>query len=145
MTRSEAKKQGLKTYDGKPHSCGTTTKYVNGCGCVQCLSEKGKKNLYNEELMSKYKSPEKTWKRVRSWRKKRNKYYERLELQGKRCAICGITKDKNGRDFASDHDHETGQLRGLLCGNCNMGLGLFQDNIELLIKAGQYLERYATV
>lgn len=51
---------------------------------------------------------------------------------------CGICKD---RDFeAIDHDHETGQVRGLLCNQCNMSLGGFKDNIEVLEAAIAYLK-----
>lgn len=39
-----------------------------------------------------------------------------------------------------DHDHETGEIRGLLCSRCNGGLGLFCDNPSLLKKAIAYLE-----
>jgi len=39
-----------------------------------------------------------------------------------------------------DHDHETGLIRGLLCGRCNTGLGLLGDNIKALINAVEFVE-----
>jgi hypothetical protein len=71
MSRKEAKEQGLKTYDNsKLHKpCGTSLKYVSGWGCVKCLKERGRKNLDNEELMSKYHTPEKLNKKQNKWRK----------------------------------------------------------------------------
>lgn len=64
-------------------------------------------------------------------------YYELLELQRDVCAICG--KDDGTRRLAVDHDHETGEIRGLLCRKCNMGLGLLGDDPELVLNALRYL------
>lgn len=49
---------------------------------------------------------------------------------GDSCAICGSTKR-----LCVDHDHNTGEVRGLLCNGCNVGLGGFNDNRESLLKA----------
>lgn len=63
-----------------------------------------------------------------------------LDVQGGRCAICGSDIPKhNGGRFVVDHDHETGAVRGLLCGPCNSGLGSFGDDPERLTKAVDYL------
>lgn len=59
-----------------------------------------------------------------------------LSLQQDRCAIC----DKDASTLCVDHDHETDKVRGLLCHNCNRGLGLLGDNIESLRRALRYLE-----
>lgn len=66
-------------------------------------------------------------------------YHDMLIYQGGVCAICA--KDNNGtyKHFAVDHDHATGRVRGLLCSDCNTGLGLFKDEISLLDNAKKYL------
>ena len=67
-------------------------------------------------------------------------YRAMLERQCGRCAICGINKpDKVRQRFHTDHCHETGVVRGLLCANCNTGLGKFADSPELLERAALYL------
>lgn len=65
------------------------------------------------------------------------KYAQMLREQNERCAICGRTEEN--RNLAIDHDHTTGEIRGLLCGQCNRGLGLFGDSINLLECALHYL------
>jgi hypothetical protein len=60
-----------------------------------------------------------------------------IEASSGLCCICGSTRGK--RNHHIDHCHATGVLRGLLCHNCNLGIGHFKDNIELLEKAITYL------
>jgi hypothetical protein len=56
------------------------------------------------------------------------------------CNICGTKNPgKSRKNFSIDHDHKTGVVRGLLCHSCNVGLGHFSDNIDLLKKAIKYL------
>ena len=74
-----------------------------------------------------------------------DQYDEILNSQNGGCAICKkkeISKDKNGiiKSLAVDHDHETGEIRGLLCQKHNQGLGFFQDSIEMLENAIKYLK-----
>ena len=67
-----------------------------------------------------------------------------LAVQGGVCAICGTTEwgGRWDRPYA-DHDHalETFLLRGILCGNCNSGLGMFRDDPARLRAAAAYLEK----
>jgi hypothetical protein len=67
-------------------------------------------------------------------------YQELLISQNNGCAICGRTEEPDGRRLAIDHDHQTGDVRGVLCNNCNNGLGSFSDNIEQMLKAIDYLK-----
>ena len=65
-----------------------------------------------------------------------------LTEQNHCCAICG-TSEPGGRydTFNVDHCHETGKVRGLLCKSCNIALGEFKDDIDMLKKAVVYLEK----
>lgn len=68
--------------------------------------------------------------------------------QDGKCAICErqLTEDTGkGKTTTAcvDHCHETGEIRGLLCGNCNRALGLFQDNIDIMKKAQKHITRSA--
>ncbi len=70
-----------------------------------------------------------------------------LEQQNGNCAICGNLEhvlDKNGkrRALAVDHCHNTKVVRGLLCTNCNKGIGHLKDSIELLESAITYLKKF---
>jgi len=66
-----------------------------------------------------------------------DQYEQLLDRQGGRCAICD--KTPTNKRLSVDHDHETGEVRGLLCSNCNHLLGLAQDSIDTLNKAIGYL------
>lgn len=67
-------------------------------------------------------------------------FKELLENQKGRCAICGDAPVKGGRRFSIDHDHKTLEIRGILCHRCNVGLGQFRENAELLLRATNYLK-----
>lgn len=55
--------------------------------------------------------------------------------QGGKCAVC---REKTAKHV--DHDHRTRKVRGILCFNCNRGLGYFKDDIVLMCMAADYLE-----
>ncbi len=67
-------------------------------------------------------------------------YNEMFVKQGGRCKICKRHQTQLSKRLAVDHDHITGKVRGLLCTNCNTGLGMFKDNPENLSEAIKYLQ-----
>jgi hypothetical protein len=109
-------------------------------------------------------NPEKYLQYDRKWRKEnieRDRYmdvlnkhkitsedYEKLIYDHNNlCAICGKEETKKSRTkgdvcrLAIDHCHKTGKIRGLLCHNCNAGIGHFRDDEELILKAAYYINR----
>lgn len=82
-----------------------------------------------------------TYKRDRQHKwvyKLSSEQYENLKAeQDNRCILCGADPTEG---LHIDHDHDTKQVRGLLCRQCNLGLGMFKDNPELLRLAAAYVE-----
>ena len=79
-------------------------------------------------------------------------YNTLLEKQNNRCAICESTDPKgrkSGRGggvdvFYVDHDHKTGNVRGLLCNICNRTMGYVGENSNVLEEMIKYLQKHAT-
>ena len=69
-------------------------------------------------------------------------YNQMYKEQEGRCKICGVHQAECKKAFAVDHNHDTGEVRGLLCMECNTGIGKLGDNVELLKKAIEYLKKY---
>lgn len=82
-----------------------------------------------------------SYRRFRMYGVSEVEYQALVQEQGGRCAICRNPPEGRGKGgvLVVDHDHETGAVRGLLCGLCNMGLGKFADSPERLLGAVAYL------
>ncbi len=66
-------------------------------------------------------------------------YEQLLQNYCKKCSICGSTTSDHGHRLAIDHDHRTGEIRGILCKSCNLGIAHFRDDPYLLEGAILYL------
>ena len=92
----------------------------------------------------RYKEQQETWRLKNKYGITRDDYNKLLKDQDGTCRIC----KKAGQHFRQgkplplcvDHNHETGKVRGLLCLNCNSGMGKLGDSIELLKEVIKYLE-----
>jgi hypothetical protein len=71
----------------------------------------------------------------------REAYEAMLASQRGVCAICGKT-DRLGRRLAVDHAHDTGAIRALLCGDCNVAIGLLQEDPRVIESAAAYVRRH---
>lgn len=96
-----------------------------------------------EMAISKVEKLKKLMTRMRQVAKKYNvplgTYYNLMKSQEHKCALCTKHRDEFDKDFAVDHCHTTGKIRGLLCQECNLGLGKFKDDTIVMDKAISYL------
>ena len=102
---------------------------------------KGCKNLYRAEYYIKNKEKEMTRSRIKAWKQigvniTFDEFYSLVNKQNNKCVIC----QRHTTTLNVDHNHQTGKIRGLLCGSCNRGIGLLQENINVLQRAIAYLE-----
>lgn len=112
---------------------GTVTGYSNwSCRCEACkaaMSEYMKPRSRNNALMHKYGMSE-------------AEFEGRLAAQGGVCASCGDPEDEDKRRFHVDHDHTTGEIRGILCHGCNVSLGHLKDDISRITSLANYLGQF---
>ncbi len=125
--------------------------------CKKCCNKTARKRYWKNpkkartDAKNRYKNRnlQKTKKRYRKKDLKKKfgitigKYDEMFENQNGVCAICNKpeTAIRQGlpANLAIDHDHQTGQIRGLLCARCNTMIGLAKENITTLTHAISYL------
>ena len=101
------------------------------CGCCSCMGE------YRET----HKNEKRELHLKHDFGLSLEDYSRVFTSQGGVCAICGSSP--NGMALAVDHNHETGEVRGLLCSNCNVAIGLMKDDPGLLQKAIDYVRMYS--
>ena len=98
----------------------------------------------NDALQYRIRHPErfKSYNRRSSLKRKfgitEEEYLVMLEDQDYVCAICKLPEKK--KNLAVDHDHGTGKIRGLLCEKCNRGLGHFNEDLNIIENALNYLK-----
>lgn len=129
----------IKTCNNKKYctKCKTTINYYSPKNRKKYRNKKAEKRYYekNKELI-KERSRKNQLKRRYSTTKGEIK--KLLINQKYLCKICG--NDIKNIKQCIDHDHSNGIIRGILCNNCNLGLGWFKDNITILENAIKYLK-----
>ena len=129
--------------------------------CAKCGEVKPRKQFYNDKnrvdgkypyckdcqkvLMASKENVKRRAAYLRHWNYgvTPEAYSAKWKRQRGRCAICKRKLGKDAYKTHTDHDHATGNFRGILCSDCNLGLGHFKDNIEFLNSAKTYLEKGA--
>lgn len=137
-------------FTGRPCKRGHICKrYVSGRECFECKREYAKGRPYrtgktdpkkHREACARYR--ERNREEIRRHHRKRKGLPEAPYPAPNECEICHRSPPINGKGLCLDHDHVTGLFRGWICSPCNVALGVFQDDVESLRGAVEYLDRF---
>jgi hypothetical protein len=122
-----------------------TTNTVRGILCQQCNTGLGKLKeskallVKAQEYLASAVDSTFVYK-VDMHRRQHKQHVAIQQHYGCKCGICGATDPGRATAWLLDHNHKTGMVRGLLCSNCNLGIGNFKDFPMLLHQALVYLE-----
>lgn len=107
-------------------------------------ARKEAKAAYQLAYRSKNREKQSHKERERRFGISAHEYNEMIASQNNRCAICGemetATRLGKVRALSVDHNHTTGKVRGLLCSDCNTGIGKLKEKRENLLAAVKYLD-----
>jgi hypothetical protein len=106
---------------------------------LRCRQRHIVENRKNANARQERKDYRKNWALQKKYGITLLEYHQMMILQNGRCAICNVTMKRPH----VDHDHISGNVRGLLCKPCNQGIGFLKENIVILTKATEYLRKYA--
>jgi hypothetical protein len=121
--------------DGRKHN--RPRSYCRECYAVYMKDWRKKSR---EKDLIQYRKKEKEFNIKTNYGISLTDYNQMVESQDGKCYICGINKDSLTRKLAVDHNEKTGQVRALLCTNCNTALGLFKENTVSMFRAIEYLK-----
>lgn len=108
--------------------------------CKPCSYGLKKKYLSEPENKEKAKASQRKYDRLKAYGVTEHDFFAMLDKQFDECAICKTSIVDSCRDPDVDHCHDCNEVRGLLCGSCNKGLGSFKDSLVNLQNAILYLE-----
>lgn len=113
--------------------------YMGRKDCKDCKNAAARKNWKeNTEASDRYKKRARERAKERRYGITQAEFDNILKSQKNKCAICE-SQFKSSKDTHIDHCHNSSKVRGLLCNNCNIALGQFEDNIEFMQNAIKYL------
>ena len=128
MAAMKAMANGFLVYKSD-RSCpkGHDERFISSNNCVECS---------RQQMLKRSKKAK--WSRIRKiYGLEEHECVKMMADQNGKCAICLVVlTDKNSH---IDHCHDSGKVRGFLCGRCNQGIGLFDESEELLLSAINYI------
>ncbi len=113
--------------------------------CKKCHT-RSSKPAYDRNRATRVKQSERA-RKLRNFGLTQESWDKMNQSQEEKCAICGEKETQRDGQYGTlkklsiDHCHSSGKIRGLLCQQCNFGLGCFRDNPEYLSAAVLYLNK----
>lgn len=151
LFRSHVSPKTLRNRYGRRYRCKECDK--NNQTQEQIIKRREISKNFNQKL--KLINPEEHKRRHRRSNLKRlyglslEQYDELLKQQNGCCWICGTDKPGGNHGnhgyLAVDHNHKTGELRGLLCSQCNLGVGHVRDNVDIVAEMINYLNKHKLI
>ncbi len=105
-------------------------------GSVNGKRKDGKKSGHMSKIWLK------NWHLKKTYNITLDDYNEMFNKQEGKCIICSKHQSQLTSPLNVDHDHESGQIRELLCNTCNRAIGMLGDSVEILNSAKEYLEKH---
>ena len=126
------------TKDGLQLKCKQCNKDYREANRTRCLEQSKR---YREANKDSVKAAIRAWKFKTAFGITVEDYNAMWTEQKGCCACCGVSETTLARKLAVDHCHKKGHVRALLCTNCNIGIGMFKEDISRLQQAIDYLQR----
>lgn len=119
------------------------TKFCSSCGETKNVSCYQKNKRHKDGLQTWCADCQNRWvykqKCDVTYHQERN---DRRKEQKGCCAVCGRQETQFEIKLSLDHNHKTGQIRGLLCVRCNLLVGAMENRIQIIDEARAYLQRW---
>jgi hypothetical protein len=129
IARAAAVADGQTTYESdRPCPKGHTLRFTASANCVEC----------NSETLRREAEARKWTRRFRLYGLTQDRFHEILRDQGSACPICTDALAELSKIHV-DHCHDTGRVRGLLCGRCNQAIGLLREDPDTMRRAIAYV------
>lgn len=115
---------------------------LNSALCRECYNERYRQKLADSRADPEFISRERNNQFKYKYGITLEQYNKMLELQLGGCAICKSKPKENDKYLVIDHNHDTNQVRGLLCNSCNLTIGYMKENELIIWNLLDYLKKH---
>jgi Recombination endonuclease VII len=108
--------------------------------CKECMTVRNKKSAIKHAV--KRRALHRNYNLKKLYNITADRFDEMVQEQEGKCAICSDDITNSGKNPCVDHNHKTGNVRSILCQNCNFAIGGFKEDVNILNSAIEYLDKW---